>query len=214
MDRKKDMVISGGFNVYRATSRPCCLGYQPRWPTSPSSASRQRLWGETPVAFVVAAPGTAAESDELLAWANARLGKTQRLSALSFIDALPRCDRQRCSSASCARWGGPRQLIGPGSDPAARCGTRGAMRYEELGRHHALDDGGVGTHHGLGSPRVVGDEDGDAERGLVGVQRAPGHQHHALVDEGGRYSKCRPMIAASRSVGPSTGIVGRVERMQ
>src|SRR5437762_8681053 len=44
--------------------------------------------GETPVAFVVLK--TPIASGELLAWANARLGKTQRIAALEIVDALPR----------------------------------------------------------------------------------------------------------------------------
>ncbi|RZL92605.1 MAG: 4-coumarate--CoA ligase, partial [Variovorax sp.] len=47
-------------------------------------------WGETPVAFVVRRPGDTTDADALLQWANARLGKTQRLAALRLIDELPR----------------------------------------------------------------------------------------------------------------------------
>jgi acyl-coenzyme A synthetase/AMP-(fatty) acid ligase len=42
------------------------------------------------VAFVVLQPGADAAAAELMAWYNARAGKTQRLSALSLIDELPR----------------------------------------------------------------------------------------------------------------------------
>jgi long-chain acyl-CoA synthetase len=34
--------------------------------------------------------GNDSSADSLLAWTNARLGKTQRLAALHFIDELPR----------------------------------------------------------------------------------------------------------------------------
>lgn len=50
-----------------------------------------RQWGETPVAFVVRRAGAETTDDAaLLQWANARLGKTQRLHSLRSIDALPR----------------------------------------------------------------------------------------------------------------------------
>jgi acyl-CoA synthetase (AMP-forming)/AMP-acid ligase II len=53
-----------------------------------------QAWGETPAAFVVRrlqAPGDGTPTpEELLRWANQRLGKTQRLSYLEFIDELPR----------------------------------------------------------------------------------------------------------------------------
>jgi long-chain acyl-CoA synthetase len=48
-------------------------------------------WGETPVAFVVAR-GAAPAAGELRAWANERLGKTQRLADVRFLDELPRSD--------------------------------------------------------------------------------------------------------------------------
>jgi acyl-coenzyme A synthetase/AMP-(fatty) acid ligase len=47
-------------------------------------------WGETPVGFYVPNTGVAASADEIMAWTNAQLGKTQRLSALHAIDELPR----------------------------------------------------------------------------------------------------------------------------
>ena len=48
-------------------------------------------WGETPVAFVVPAAG-APEPEALRAWANERLGKTQRLAGLRFLGELPRSE--------------------------------------------------------------------------------------------------------------------------
>jgi long-chain acyl-CoA synthetase len=48
-------------------------------------------WGESPVAFVVAAAG-APEPQALRAWANERLGKSQRLVDVRYIDELPRSD--------------------------------------------------------------------------------------------------------------------------
>jgi long-chain acyl-CoA synthetase len=51
-------------------------------------ASRQ--WGETPVAFVVLQPGRTATADQIRAWANERLGKTQRLASVEIRDLLPR----------------------------------------------------------------------------------------------------------------------------
>ena len=49
-----------------------------------------KQWGETPTAFVVLKPGQALTTEELLEWNNCRLGKTQRLGSLQFLDELPR----------------------------------------------------------------------------------------------------------------------------
>ena len=51
-------------------------------------ASKQ--WGETPVAFVELKPGRTETGEQIRAWANERLGKTQRLSALEIMETLPR----------------------------------------------------------------------------------------------------------------------------
>ena len=49
-----------------------------------------RAWGETPVAFVSLKPGKTASADDLRAWLNAKVGKTQRLADLQIVEALPR----------------------------------------------------------------------------------------------------------------------------
>ena len=48
-----------------------------------------RCWRRQPGWRPAAAAGSASQ-DELLQWCNAQVGKTQRLSAVHFIDELPR----------------------------------------------------------------------------------------------------------------------------
>lgn len=88
-DRKKDMIISGGFNVY-----PSDLEAVLREHGAVAEAAVVGVpsvqWGETPVAFVVCKEGSAPVADELLQWVNQRVGKTQRLAKLHFLDELPR----------------------------------------------------------------------------------------------------------------------------
>ena len=90
MDRRKDMVISGGFNVY-PSDLEAVLRQHPGVADAAVVGVPSAEWGETPVAFVV--PTAQAPSQEdLRAWANGQLGKTQRLSALRYIDELPRSE--------------------------------------------------------------------------------------------------------------------------
>jgi acyl-CoA synthetase (AMP-forming)/AMP-acid ligase II len=84
--RAKDMIISGGFNIYPVDLEQV-LGQHPDVGDCAVVGVPSRAWGETPVAFVVA-PG--ADADTLKAWANARLGKVQRLAAVVLVDELPR----------------------------------------------------------------------------------------------------------------------------
>lgn len=89
LDRKKDMIISGGFNIY-PSDLEAELSSHPDVADVAVVGMRSQQWGETPVAFVVRRAHAAIDADTLLAWVNARLGKMQRLSALIFIDVLPR----------------------------------------------------------------------------------------------------------------------------
>jgi long-chain acyl-CoA synthetase len=89
LDRKKDMVISGGFNIY-PSDLEAVLREHPAVGDVAVVGVPSEQWGETPVAFVVRREGRAESEAELLQWFNARIGKTQRLAALHFIDELPR----------------------------------------------------------------------------------------------------------------------------
>jgi acyl-CoA synthetase (AMP-forming)/AMP-acid ligase II len=88
-DRKKDMVISGGFNIYPSDLESVMRRHDAVADVAvvgvPSEA-----WGETPVAYVVRKAGSKVSEGELLDWFNQQVGKTQRLATLHYIDELPR----------------------------------------------------------------------------------------------------------------------------
>ena len=86
MDRKKDMIISGGFNIY-PSDLEAVLRQHPDVADAAVIGAPSAEWGETPVAFVVS---RGADAESLRAFANERLGKTQRISAVELIDELPR----------------------------------------------------------------------------------------------------------------------------
>ncbi|WP_447726346.1 class I adenylate-forming enzyme family protein [Sphingomonas koreensis] len=87
MDRKKDLIISGGFNIYPSDIE-AELGKHPGVRDCAVVGVPSEQWGETPVGFYV--PANATPADAVLAEINAVLGKTQRLAALLPIDELPR----------------------------------------------------------------------------------------------------------------------------
>jgi acyl-CoA synthetase (AMP-forming)/AMP-acid ligase II len=90
MDRRKDMVISGGFNIYPSDLEAVLRGH-PAVRDAVVVGVPSAEWGETPVAFVVPA-ADAPPPAELRAWANGRLGKTQRLAGLRYLEELPRSE--------------------------------------------------------------------------------------------------------------------------
>jgi acyl-CoA synthetase (AMP-forming)/AMP-acid ligase II len=85
LDRKKDLIISGGFNVYPSDLEAVLAAHPDVMDCSVIGVPSEQ-WGETPVGFYVGS----GEASEILAWANARLGKTQRLADLRRVDELPR----------------------------------------------------------------------------------------------------------------------------
>jgi len=89
LDRKKDLIISGGFNIYPSDLEAVLRGHEAVAEAAVVGVPSD-TWGETPVAFVVRREGVAVSAEALLAWVNARVGKTQRLASLRFMDELPR----------------------------------------------------------------------------------------------------------------------------
>ncbi|WP_304167605.1 class I adenylate-forming enzyme family protein [Phenylobacterium aquaticum] len=89
MDRKKDMIISGGFNIYPSDLEAEIVQH-PAVLEAAVVGVASRAWGETPVAFVALKAGASADPAEIKAFVNGKVGKTQRLADLVLIDSLPR----------------------------------------------------------------------------------------------------------------------------
>ncbi|MBI2154289.1 MAG: AMP-binding protein [Candidatus Rokubacteria bacterium] len=90
VDRKKDMIISGGVNVYPRDIEEVVVRHPAVRETAVFGVPDPK-WGETPVAAVVLRQPGAVEAGELLEWINARVGaKFQRVSDVMIADDLPR----------------------------------------------------------------------------------------------------------------------------
>lgn len=89
MDRKKDMIISGGFNVYPSDLEAVLRAHTDVAEAAVVGVPSER-WGETPVAFVVPRRKDSTLPQALLEWANGQLGKTQRIAAIELVESLPR----------------------------------------------------------------------------------------------------------------------------
>ncbi len=89
VDRKKDMILSGGQNIFPADIEVIMRAHPAVAEVAvigvPSAA-----WGETPVAVVVPAAGQRVDAEALLAWTNGRVGKQQRIRAVVLRAELPR----------------------------------------------------------------------------------------------------------------------------
>ena len=89
VDRRKDMIISGGFNIYPSDIE-AVLFQHPAVEEASVIGVPSEDWGETPVAFVVTNEKDDVNEMAMRTWVNSQLGKTQRLSDLQFVTELPR----------------------------------------------------------------------------------------------------------------------------
>ncbi|MFT3755684.1 MAG: AMP-binding protein [Pseudoxanthomonas sp.] len=88
VDRKKDMIISGGFNVYAAEVEAVINSHDAIM-MSVVIGMPHEDWGEAIHAEVVLMPGVKLEEKELLAYLRARLGGYKVPKSISIVDALP-----------------------------------------------------------------------------------------------------------------------------
>lgn len=88
-DRKKDMIISGGLNIY-ANDLELVLLQDEDVIDAAVIGVPSEAWGETPLGLVVCRPSAGRSAADILDSANARLGKSQRLSQVEIRDTLPR----------------------------------------------------------------------------------------------------------------------------
>ena len=88
-DRMKDMIITGGENVYPAEVESAIFGH-PAVQEVAVIGIPDAKWGESVKAVVVAKPGTSVEEADIIAWARERIAAFKCPRSIDVIDALPR----------------------------------------------------------------------------------------------------------------------------
>lgn len=91
VDRKREMIVSGGFNVYPGEVEEVIAGH-PAVVECAVVGIPDRHWGEAVHAVIVPRDGVSLGEDELLLWCKSRLGGVKRPKSLRFAEAgtLPR----------------------------------------------------------------------------------------------------------------------------
>ena len=87
-DRKKDMIISGGYNVYPADIEGVISDHPAVLECSVVGFPSKR-WGESPVAFIALRESKTETPDDVRSWVNERVGAVQRIAAVMIIPSLP-----------------------------------------------------------------------------------------------------------------------------
>ena len=88
-DRVKDMIVTGGENVYPAEVENAILGC-PGVADAAVIGVPDDKWGEAVKAVVVPAPGASPDPAAIIAWARERIAGFKAPKSVDFIDALPR----------------------------------------------------------------------------------------------------------------------------
>jgi acyl-CoA synthetase (AMP-forming)/AMP-acid ligase II len=89
VDRKNDMIISGGENVYPREVEEILLTH-PAVAECAVTGAPHAYWGEAVVAFVALRPGMSASSEDLMDACRARLSRYKVPKEIRFVPALPR----------------------------------------------------------------------------------------------------------------------------
>jgi long-chain acyl-CoA synthetase len=88
-DRVKDMIVSGGENIYPAEVESALFGHPAVADVAVIGVPDER-WGEVVKAIVVRKPDAAVTPGELIGWARERIAGYKLPKSVDFIDALPR----------------------------------------------------------------------------------------------------------------------------
>jgi acyl-CoA synthetase (AMP-forming)/AMP-acid ligase II len=89
VDRKKDMIISGGFNIYPSEIEQV-LSAHPDVHQCAVIGIPDDKWGEAVHAVVQLKPGARADAGELIAAMKDKLGSVKAPKGIDFVDELPR----------------------------------------------------------------------------------------------------------------------------
>jgi long-chain acyl-CoA synthetase len=88
-DRVKDMIVSGGENVYPAEVENVLMSHPAIADVAVIGVPHEK-WGETPKAIVVKAAGTDVTEEEIISFAQSQLAKFKCPTSVDFVDMLPR----------------------------------------------------------------------------------------------------------------------------
>ena len=89
VDRKKDMIISGGENIYPAEVEEVLYSHSDILETAVIGVPDQ-VWGERVKAFVVVKPGKSLSENDVISYCAGKLASYKKPKEVAFIDALPR----------------------------------------------------------------------------------------------------------------------------
>jgi len=112
VDRKKDMVVSGGFNVFTSEVE-ACINELPEVMESAVIGVPHEVWGEAVKAVVVLAHGADILADMIIAHCKQRLGGVKAPKSVDVVAALPKTPNNKIDKKTLRRhyWGAAERLV-------------------------------------------------------------------------------------------------------
>ncbi|HXZ32057.1 MAG TPA: AMP-binding protein [Terriglobales bacterium] len=89
VDRKKDMIISGGFNVYCAEVEAAVMALPEVYECAVVGIPHEK-WGEAVTAFVVLRPGISLSEADIISHCKNKLGGVKTPKSVEFCDEIPK----------------------------------------------------------------------------------------------------------------------------
>ena len=94
LDRKKDMILSGGENIYPREVEEALYAH-PAVAEAAVIGIPDSRWGEAVKAFVVLAPGNAANEGDLIEHCRKHIASYKKPKSVEFVSALPRLPNKK-----------------------------------------------------------------------------------------------------------------------
>jgi fatty-acyl-CoA synthase len=107
--RKRDMIISGGVNVYPAEVESVLEAHAGIHEAAVVGVDDPE-WGERVRAFVVRAPGATLDEEAVITWCRERLAGPKRPREVVFLDALPRNPMGKVLKRELVSWTGAQHV--------------------------------------------------------------------------------------------------------
>jgi fatty-acyl-CoA synthase/long-chain acyl-CoA synthetase len=111
VDRKKDMVISGGVNIYPAEIE-IALNHHPKVFDCAIIGVPDEQWGESLKAYVVLKPDCTATPEEIIEYCRQNLAPYKKPKSVEFVPDLPRNPSGKVMKKVLREkfWTGPRRV--------------------------------------------------------------------------------------------------------
>ena len=112
LDRKKDMIISGGENIYPREVEEAIYHHPAVAEVAVIGMPDQR-WGESVKAYVALKPGASASEDEIIAHCRTLIASYKKPKQVVFIEALPRLPNKKIDKKQlrAADWAGRERQV-------------------------------------------------------------------------------------------------------